>query len=110
MATVGDLAGMPQPAGNEGRSLGPVLRGEARAVRDELLLAYRDVQRALVRPRWKLIDYPRAGRRQLFDLDADPQECHDLWADAAHAETRRTMQDGLGEAERAAGDPLAVGR
>jgi arylsulfatase A-like enzyme len=110
MATVGDLAGTPPPAGNEGRSLGPVLRGETRAVRDELLLAYRDVQRALVRPPWKLIDYPRAGRRQLFDLDADPQECHDLWADAAYSETGRTMQDGLGEAERAAGDPLAVGR
>ncbi len=108
MATVGELAGVSPPAGNEGRSLVPVLRGEARAVRDELLLAYRDVQRALVTSRWKLIDYPWLGRRQLFDLAADPQERHDLWADAAHAETRRTMVAGLGEAEREAGDPEAA--
>ena len=108
-ATVGELAGVSPPAGTEGRSLVPVVRGDARAGREELLLAYRDVQRALVTPRWKLIDYPRLGRRQLFDLDADPEECRDLWEDGEHAELRTTMMDGLRKAERAAGDPLAVG-
>ncbi len=76
--TVCDLAGLDLPAGVEGKSLVPVMKGETDAVRDELFLSYRDVQRAIRDERWKLIVYPKAGRVQLFDLRADPDERRDL--------------------------------
>ncbi len=84
-ATIGALANVAPPEGNEGRSLVPVVRGEQAGIRESLLLAYRDVQRALVTPAWKLIEYPQAGRTQLFDLAADPGEMHDRSGDPAEA-------------------------
>lgn len=106
MATVGALAGVEPPRDNEGRSLVPALADGA-AGRDELLLAYRNVQRALVTPTWKLVDYPAAGRVQLFDLAADPEELHDRAADPAQAERRSALEARLAAAEETAGDPLA---
>ncbi|MEX0671349.1 MAG: sulfatase/phosphatase domain-containing protein [Pirellulales bacterium] len=108
-ATVGDLAGVPPPAGNEGQSLVPVVRGEEATGRERLLLAYRDVQRALVTPEWKLIDYPKSGRRQLFHLATDRDELKDLAGDPAFADRRRSMEQALKTAEQEAGDPLASG-
>ena len=108
MTTIGELAGVNSPQGSEGRSLVPVLDGRADAVRDELLLAYRDVQRAVVTLGWKLIEYPRVARRQLFDLGADPDESHDLSADTGQARRLEQLQSSLAEAARAAGDPLAT--
>jgi len=108
MATVGDLAGVPPPEGSEGLSLLPILRGERTANRDALLLAYRDVQRAIVTPDWKLIDYPRANREQLFDVGTDPAETRDHVADAAQAARRDALRERLGTLEREAGDPLVA--
>jgi len=109
VATVGELAGVAPPEGNEGRSLLPVLRGEQPAVRDELLLAYRDVQRAIVTPDWKLIEYPQAGRTQVFDLARDPDERSDLATDPALAARRAELAARLEAAARAAADPRADG-
>jgi len=106
-ATVGDLAGVDPPAGSEGRSLAAALRGDA-GPRDALLLAYRDVQRAIVTPDWKLIDYPRANREQLFDVGTDPAETRDHVADAAQAARRDALRERLGTLEREAGDPLVA--
>jgi len=106
VATVGDLAGVPPPDTSECTSLLPVLRGDAPAVRQALLLAYRDVQRALVTPDWKLIQYPAAGRTQLFNLAQDPDELVDLAEDPAARGRRHDLESRLEAAERAAGDPL----
>jgi len=108
VATAGELAGVPAPAGSEARSLGPVLRGERPAVRESLLLAYRDVQRALVTPDWKLVRYPLAGREQLFEVARDPDETVDRTADPAAAGRLAAMRAGLVRAMRAADDPLAA--
>ena len=35
--------------------------------------------------RYKLIYYPAGNRRQLFDLESDPFECHDLSSSSEHA-------------------------
>ena len=40
---------------------------------------------ALTDGRWKYIRFLRTGREQLFDLEADPCELHDLAGDAAAA-------------------------
>lgn len=108
MATVGDLARVAPPAGNEGRSLMAVMRGERPAVRDTLLLAYRDVQRALVTSDWKLITYPRVERTQLFALSADPLEVHDLGAAPGEGPRLASLRERLAVAQREAHDPLVA--
>jgi arylsulfatase A-like enzyme len=72
--TVCELAGLPVPPGLDGKSLAPIIRGERRSVRDTMFLAYKDVQRAVRRGRWKLIRYPQVDKTQLFDLETDPCE------------------------------------
>ncbi len=109
-ATVGELAGVRAPEQSEGKSLAPVLRGEQPGLRDELLLAYRDVQRALVTPEWKLIDYPKADETQLFQLVRDPDERVNRVDDPAEAPRRTTLEARLKAAQQAAGDPLAADR
>ncbi len=77
--TLCDLAGVPiPPSVAEGRSLRPVLLGEASAHRDAVFGAYRDVQRMVRTARWKYIEYPQINKTQLFDLENDPHELSDL--------------------------------
>ncbi|AGA25154.1 sulfatase-like hydrolase/transferase [Singulisphaera acidiphila] len=83
--TLCGLTGVPLPAGLDGQSLVPVIRGEQARVRDALFLAYRDVQRAARDERWKLIWYPQANQIQLFDLSVDPDELTNLAGDPSHA-------------------------
>jgi arylsulfatase A-like enzyme len=109
VATVGELAGVTPPEGSEAQSLCAMLRGEAVEVRPELLLAYRDVQRALVTATWKLIEYSKAGRTQLFDLAHDPDELVDLATDTAARGRLSDLESRLRAAQRAAADPLVTG-
>ena len=109
VATAGDLAGVPAPGGCEAASLLPLLRGEGKAPRGELLLAYRHLQRALVTADWKLVRYPEIGREQLFDLASDPDELRDRVAEPAQAARLAAMRRRLAGAMRAADDPLAPG-
>jgi arylsulfatase A-like enzyme len=103
--TLCDLTGLTPPP-VEGRSLAPVLRGTQRQVRDSVFCAYRDVQRMVRDARWKLIEYPKAGRRQLFDLKRDPLERHDLSSDPRYRARLEALQARLAEWQREAGDPL----
>jgi arylsulfatase A-like enzyme len=105
-ATVGDLAGVPPPDRSEGKSLVPVMRGEQNVIRESLLLAYKDVQRAFVTPDWKLIDYPQVGRLQLFDLARDAAEIDDRSNDPAQAGRLAELKAGLAAAQQAADAPL----
>jgi arylsulfatase A-like enzyme len=83
--TLGELAGVPAPEGNEGKSFVPVLDGERAAVRDSIFTAYRNVQRAVRDDRWKLIVYPQVNKVQLFDLKEDPAEVHNLADEKDHS-------------------------
>ena len=84
--TLGDLAKVQAPDGSEGKSLVPVMKGDATQVRDSIFLAYRNVQRAVRDERWKIIVYPQINKTQLFDLQNDPHEIKDLAGDPAHAQ------------------------
>lgn len=105
-----ELAGAPVPAGVEGRSLRPILRGRETKVRDVLYTGYRDGQRAVRDERWKLIRYPLVDRTQLFDLQADPRELANLADQPAQAERLRTMTRLLQQEMERYGDtaPLRV--
>jgi arylsulfatase A-like enzyme len=81
-----ELAGLPIPKSVQGKSLLPVLRGQADRIHDFVIAYFMGTQRMIRDERWKLVVYPQAGRQQLFDLQTDPHELHDLSADASHTE------------------------
>jgi arylsulfatase A-like enzyme len=104
--TACELAGVPIPESVEGRSVAPVLRGETESIRPHVFCHFRDVQRMIRTDRWKLIHYPKIGRRQLFDLAGDPFERHDLSTDARRAPVLAELRAKLRAAQERFGDPL----
>jgi len=80
MPTFLDIAGVSVPQSVDFRSLWPVLHGQAGPARQAIYGAYTTTQRMIRTDRYKLILYPLAQRARLFDLQADPDEMHDLLA------------------------------
>lgn len=113
--TLLDLAGAKIPASMRGRSLRPLLQDADADWRQEFLIEYLPSRRgpspeilALRTPRWKLVTYPgHAPWTELFDLDADPQEEHDLSQDEQHRGTIARLMATLAAADQAAGPRLA---
>ena len=56
------------------------------------------VQRSIRDGRWKLIRYPQINKTQLFDLQTDPFELHDL---AGKTESAAKVQELMSRLERA---------
>ncbi|ANY07506.1 sulfatase family protein [Pseudonocardia sp. HH130630-07] len=99
--TVLELAGLAPPVWMEAESLTPALRGErwegrshvfSEHARDgllkgtELMTMVRDRRHKLV----EFVDHPRG---QLFDLETDPHEEHDLWSSPEHAPVREELRE-----------------
>ncbi len=86
----------------------PIIRGEKAKLRDYVLGAYKATQRMVRDERWKLIKYHVAGRkhRQLFDLQNDPEETHNLADDPAHAATLARLEKLLDHARAEFDDPV----
>ena len=108
--TVCDLVGATVPKSLEGKSLAPIIGGKGTSVRDTIFLAYKGIQRAVRRGRWKLIRYPQVNVTQLFDLQTDPHEIRDLSADPAHAGRATELLAAMAEQQKLFGDtqPLTV--
>ncbi len=108
--TVCDLVGAAPPRGIDGLSFKPVVTGEAKSKRRELFLSYLGVQRAIRDDRWKLIRYPQVNVTQLFDLQDDPDEMHDLADAPAQRERVQVMLARLAVVQTTWGDtaPLTV--
>jgi arylsulfatase A-like enzyme len=106
--TICDLSGVPTPSEIEGRSVLPVIRGEAPRVRDRLFGAYRDCQRMIRDGRFKLIKYNGGGDKhtQLFDLRDDADEIQNIADDRRFASERLRLEKWLEAARRDFGDPI----
>ncbi len=89
--TLCDLAGLPVPQGLDGISQKPVLLGQQPTCRKSVYLAYREGQRAVRHGDWKLIRYPLINHNQLFHLQEDPDELHNLAGEPQHAERLEQM-------------------
>lgn len=92
MPTLLSVCGVETPDTVEGLSL----LGDER--RDTVYCEHHEDDRALrmIRDeRYKLIWYPVGNRFHLFDMDADPQELHDLSDDPHHGDTRERLRSQL---------------
>jgi len=84
MPTLLDMLGLPIPDSVDGMSLCAHLRGETPAAwRPSLHIEHSPYHQCLTDGREKYIWSPGDGREQFFDLTRDPDELHDLAADAA---------------------------
>lgn len=83
LPTLADLAGVPLPGPVDGISLAPALRGEPLPPRDSItgMCHGMHTNYFIVQGHLKYIWFEKTHEEQLFDLEADPQECHDLSAD-----------------------------
>jgi N-acetylglucosamine-6-sulfatase len=99
--TMLELAGVRAPKEMQGRSLVPVLRGNARNWRQSFLIEY-FAEKAYPRtpswqgvrtPRWKYTHYAELpGMDELYDIEADPCEMKNRIADPAAASALKQMQ------------------
>lgn len=86
--TLLEAAGIPIPVGVQGRSLTPLLTGQNREHRDSIYCEYFD-SLALYNPppmatcvrtdQYKLVYYQKLSSGELYDLQKDPSETHNLW-------------------------------
>lgn len=104
-ATVVELAGVPQPEYVQGRSLLPILRGEASPDhhRDFVRCEYFDSLDShftggsgtfgtMFRDaRYKLSVYHGHGLGELYDLESDPWEFNNLWDEPAHQQLKHEL-------------------
>jgi len=110
--TLCDLAGVSAPAKLAGHSLRPVWAGEKAAVRDSVFLPFSDLMRSVRDARWKLIVYPPINHRELFDLQADPDETTNLVDAPAQRETVERLTRLMQKWQQRVGDkqPLQVAK
>lgn len=108
-ATICEYAGLPVPEALEARSLLPIVRDEKSAGRKYVYAGYLKYQRSIRSERYKLIHYPRINKTQLFDLQADPWETHDLADDPQHADIKATLWRDLPTLQKEFGDSLKIG-
>jgi arylsulfatase A-like enzyme len=106
--TLCSYAGLPVPAGMDGKDLNPVLSGKSDGVRSELFTAYMSFQRSVRDGRYKLIRYPKVNYTQLFDLEHDPWELANLADKPEHAERVRKMTELLEKNQHIFGDNLPL--
>lgn len=82
-------AGLPVPGRMQGVNQLPVWRGKAETVRDHAIIEFHHEPttvhlRTFVTPQWKITVYRDRDYGELFDLQNDPEERHNLWH-APHA-------------------------
>lgn len=114
--TMLELAGLPVPKVMQGRSLVPLLRGEQAAWRDDFFCEHLFATPEVVIPRcegvhsrdWKYIRYIDEDPiyEELYHLESDPDEAHDLCSDRARAGDLERLRERCDELLRVAqGEP-----
>lgn len=108
LPTLGKRCGVALLERGDGFDLSATLADPAAPARAHLLFAYRNVQRGYTDGRWKLIRYPQVDRTQLFDLQSDPQEAHNLASHSEHAVRVTALMQQLQAEMRRSGDKAVL--
>lgn len=104
-ATILERAGLKPFNGNQGQSFLSATRGED-GPRSEALVEYNDGGRrlgfeaparvrSLLTKRWRYTVYRDQPWGELYDLEADPRETHNLWDSVAHKDIRAHLSERL---------------
>lgn len=104
LPTLGARCGIAPPPKSQGKDFNAVLADPAKPFRSEILLAYKNVQRAFMDDRWKLIRYPHIDKMQLFDLKNDPDETKNLTDVPEQAARVKDLADRMKREMAASGD------
>ena len=94
-----DFAGIPAPAGLQGKSFAPLVRNPAQRGRDAvytIVLRGAGTGRALHTDEFTYLQWPD-GSEQLYDAKNDPREYANLAKDPRHASTLARMKDALAQ-------------
>lgn len=110
LPTLCDWCKATTPPGLDGRSLAPVVAGRVAEVHPFVVGYFTDTQRMIRTDHWKLVRYPKINREQLFNIEVDPDELHDVAADVSKRETLSELREKLDEWLRQHGDALVAGR
>jgi arylsulfatase A-like enzyme len=103
--------GLTAPDAMTGVDQTPVWRGEVEAARDHVLVEHHHQPttihvRSYVSDRYKLTVYCNRHYGELYDLEADPGEIHNLWDDPAAVDLKADLIYQLLRAEMAREEPL----
>lgn len=104
--TLCEMGGAPVPSGLDGKSLWGVIQGKTRKVRDHVILAYKNSQRAVRISNWKYIHYPQIGQAMLFNLAVDPYETNNLVEEQEYSAKVRSMKKVLKQELLSYGDSV----
>lgn len=108
-ATTCELAGVPIPPHVEFPSLAYMLRTQhPQPLQDAMFGWLSSLQRSIRTRQHKLIFYVPIQRFQVFDLERDPWEMHDLVDDPAYADVKASLIVRLKQMQRELGDPLDI--
>ncbi|MBN2492403.1 MAG: sulfatase [Planctomycetes bacterium] len=110
-----EMAGVKPPETLPGRSLVPLLRGQAPADWRQSVYYhyYEDIEGGghgvaahygVATDRYKLIHYYRAGAWELFDREKDPEELRSRYGDPAYTAVQKELEAELTRLARAAGE------
>jgi choline-sulfatase len=105
-ATTCDLAGVSVPHTVEFPSLAPLIHGSNQPVHDAVFSYYRNFQRMVRTKTHKLVVYPQIQKSQLFDIEKDPWEMHDLSADPASVSIKADLMQHLRRLQQELDDKL----
>lgn len=106
-ATTCELAGVAIPSHVEFPSLVPMLRSERpEPVHEAMYGRLSVIQRSIRTRKHKLIFYAHINRYQVFDLEKDPWEMHDLVDDPGYRAVKHDLIVKLKQQQKVLGDPL----
>lgn len=108
-STTCDLARVEIPKHVEFPSLAPMLHSDnPQPINDAMYGRLTDLQRSVRTKQHKLIFYPQLNRYQVFDLEKDPWEMHDLVDDSTYAKVKQDLIRTLKEKQKELSDPLDI--
>jgi arylsulfatase A-like enzyme len=93
--TLAEIAGAKTPSGLDGRSTARALKGQAQPAHDVFYWEFheRGFQQAVRMGRWKAVKLAKTAALELYDLDADPREQHNVAS--AHGDIVKKIEDYL---------------